>query len=396
MSSNGSKPPLSGLKVLELGQILAAPFAGSVLADLGADVVKVERPDGGDGMRNWPPLTPNDEGETYSENFASINRNKRSLTADLKNAEDVERLCRLAERADVVIENFRPGVLPRLGLGADTLRARNPRLVYCSLSGYGQEGPLAKRGAFDVTVQAISGVMSVTGTEGESPVKCGVPFGDICAGLYGAVCILSALRRVEETGEGATIDCSMLGSLLGSAALQTSEFFGTGQVPKRLGSAHPRNAPYRAFEASDVPFVIAAGNDRLWAEVADSVGRPELAEDARFLTQRDRAANQDALLEILAPIFKQKTAEAWLDEMDRRGVPCAPINDYGEILEDPQTAALDLVKDLVMVNGVATKTVAFPAKISDWQFEITNPPPALGAHTDEVLADWLDEPTGGV
>lgn len=392
MSGGASKPPLSGLKVLELGQILAAPFAGSVLADLGADVVKVERPDGGDGMRNWPPLTPNEDGETYSENFASINRNKRSLTADLKNEQDVERLCRLAERADVVIENFRPGVLPRLGLGAETLRTRNPRLVYCSLSGYGQEGPLAKRGAFDVTVQAISGVMSVTGTEGESPVKCGVPFGDICAGLYGAVCILSALRRAEETGEGATIDCSMLGSLLGSAALQTSEFFGTGQVPKRLGSAHPRNAPYRAFEASDGPFVIAAGNDRLWAEVAEAVGRRELVEDTRFLTQRDRAANQDALLEILAPIFKQKTAQAWLDEMDRRGVPCAPINDYGEILKDPQTAALDLVKDLVMVNGVETKTVAFPAKISDWQFEITSPPPALGAHTDEVLEDWLGEP----
>lgn len=394
MSQSESNAPLSGLKVLELGQILAAPFAGSLLADLGADVVKVERPDGGDGMRQWPPLTANDAGEAYSENFASINRNKRSITADLKDAADVERLCLLAEQADVVIENFRPGVLPRLGLGADALRLRNPKLVYCSLSGYGQEGPLAKRGAFDVTVQAISGVMSVTGEDGGSPVKCGVPFGDICAGLYGVVCILSAVRRAEETGQGATIDCSMLGSLLGSAALQTSEFFGTGQIPKAMGSAHPRNAPYRAFEASDDSFVIAAGNDRLWSAVADAVGRPELTGDPRFLTQTDRAANQDALLEILAPLFKERTAKEWLDEMDSRGVPCAPINNYAEILADPQTAALDLVKDLVLTNGVQTKTVGFPAKISDWQFSITSPPPALGAHTDEVFEDWLEHRAG--
>src|SRR5512142_2533648 len=241
-----TKPPLAGLRVLEFGQIAAGPFAGSLLADLGADVVKVERPDGGDGMREWPPVSINDAGDGFSENFASLNRNKRSVTADLKSTDDIARLRELAARADVLIENFRAGVLARLGLGFEALRAVNPGLVYCSISGYGQSGPYAKRGAFDVTVQAASGVMSVTGEEGGAPVKCGVPIGDFCAGLYAAYTILAALRRREATGEGAFIDCSMIGSLIGVSALQTSEYFGNGKAPRRLGSAHPRNAPYQA------------------------------------------------------------------------------------------------------------------------------------------------------
>jgi succinate--hydroxymethylglutarate CoA-transferase len=383
--------PLAGLRVLEFGQIAAGPFAGSLLADLGADVVKVERPDGGDGMRAWPPLSAGAEGIAFSENFASLNRNKRSLAADLKSETDVVRLRRLAARADVVIENFRPGVLVRLGLGYETLKAYNPGLVYCSISGYGQRGPYAGKGAFDVTVQAMSGVMSVTGEEGGPPVKCGVPIGDFCAGLYAAYTILAALMRRRETGKGAFIDCSMVGSLIGVAALQTSEYFGTGKPPRRLGSAHPRNAPYQAFRARDDYFVIAAGNDKLWWEVCEAVGKPDLAHDPRFKSQELRARNQAALVSILQPLFACRTAADWLEEMDRRGVPCAPINDYAQILSDPHIEAMGLVQPLALPNGVRTRTTAYPVFFSDYAFEVSRPPPKLGEHTDEVCRDWLEE-----
>lgn len=379
------------MKVLELGQIAAGPFAGSLLADLGADVVKVERPDGGDGMRNWPPLTPGDDGAVFSENFASVNRNKRSIALDLKNGVDAASLKRLAARADVFLENYRPGVLPRLGLGYDDLQAVNPRLVYCSISGYGQTGPYAAKGAFDVTVQGISGLMSVTGEPGGAPVKCGVPVGDFCAGLYAAYTILAQVMQARANGRGAHIDCSMLGSLIGVAALQTSEYFGTGVAPRPLGSAHPRNAPYQAFRASDEWFVIAAGNDRMWASVCEAVGRPDLAQDPRFVTQRNRARNQGELLDILAPLFARRTAAEWLAEMDWRGVACAPINDYPEILADEHVGHMGLVRPLELPNGAKTRTTAFPISITGYEFGIYRLPPKLGADNDEVMAEWLGE-----
>ena len=389
---DGARGPLSGVKVLEFGQIAAGPFTGSLLADLGADVVKVERPDGGDGMRNWPPLTGSPSGTAYSENFASLNRNKRSITADLKQAAEVERLRDLAAVADVIVENFRPGVLKRLGLGFETLSADNPELIYCSISGYGQDGPNSGKGAFDVTVQAMSGLMSVTGEPGRPPVKCGVPVADFCAGLYAAYAITAALMRARETGQGAHIDCSMLGALIGVAALQTSEYFGTGNAPEALGSAHPRNAPYQAFPASDEHFVIAAGNDRLWGEVCEAVGLPELRRDDRFADQSLRASNQAALAGLLEPRFRRRTAAEWLRELDARGVPCAPINSYPEILDDPQVAHLELVRDLTLPNGARTRTTAFPIAMSDYRFEIYRQPPELGADTEEVFAEWLGAP----
>ncbi len=387
--------PLAGLRVVEFGQIAAGPFAGSLLADLGADVVKVERPDGGDGMRNWPPLARDAQGQAFSENFASVNRNKRSLAADLKSEADVARLTELCACADVVVENFRPGVLARVGLGHAALLARNPRLVYCSISGYGQTGPRAQRGAFDVTMQAASGVMSVTGEEGGAPVKCGVPIGDFCAGLYAAYTILAALRRRDATGRGGFIDCSMLASLIGVSALQTSEYFGTGKAPRRLGSAHPRNAPYQAFRAADDYFVIAAGNDRLWRAVCEAIGAPALADDARFATQESRARHQAELVQILQPFFERRSAAEWIAEMDGRGVPCAPINDFAEALADPQVAALGLVQPLELPNGVRTRTTAFPIALTDYAFAVFREPPRLGEHTQEIYAEWLARGASG-
>lgn len=354
--------------------------------------MKVENPIGGDGMRGWPPLTPNEEGAVYSENFASLNRNKRSIAVDLKDEASIARLKDLIAASDVVIENFRAGVLNRLGLGYEAVCRYNPALVYCSISGFGQTGPYAQRGAFDVTVQAMSGLMSVTGEDGRPPIKCGVPVGDFCAGLYAAYTITAALMQARQTGVGTYIDCSMLGSLLGVAALQTSEYFGTGKDGRRLGSAHPRNAPYQAFRASDDYFVIAAGNDELWGQVAEAVGMPELAQDARFKTQLDRARNQEVLEEILSGPFALRTAEGWLREMDRRGVPSAPINSYRQILADPHLLEMGLVRDLRLPNGVETRTVAYPVKMSGYEFEITREPPMLGAHTKEVFDEWLGTP----
>lgn len=388
--------PLAGIRVLEFGQIAAGPFAGMLLADLGADVVKVERPDGGDDMRQWPPLVRGPDGEVFSGNFASVNRNKRSIAVDLKNRAQVERLRSLCAVSDVILENYRPGVLARLGLGYDALSKTSPKLVYCSLSGYGQTGPYATRGAFDVAVQAMSGVMSCTGDPDGQPAKCGVPVGDFTAGLYSAFCILATLREVERTGRGACIDCSMLGALLGIAALQTSEYFGTGVPAKRLGSAHPRNAPYQAFQGSDKPFVIAAGNDRLWREVCEAVGMPALADDPRFVGQLDRAKNQRGLAAILQRVFSTRTASDWLAELDRRGVPGAPIYDFGEVLADPHVAAMGWLTEMALPNGATTPTVGFPVGLSNFSFAVRRPPPRLGEHTEEVYAEWLGAGPAGL
>jgi succinate---hydroxymethylglutarate CoA-transferase len=387
-SQNSANRPLNGVRVLEFGQIAAGPFAGSLLADLGADVVKVENPVGGDGMRNWPPLTCGGDGEAFSENFGSVNRNKRSITADIKNPEDVRRLLRLGVEADVVIENFRPGALRRAGLGFTDFETINSKIVYCSISGYGQTGEYASRGAFDVTVQGFSGLMSVTGREGEPPVKCGVPVADFCAGLYAAYTITAALMRARETGIGAEIDCPMLGSLLGISALQTSEYFGTGRAPLPMGSAHPRNAPYQAFKASDDYFIIAAGNDALWSQVASAVGLPELTKDPRFVSQVKRAQHQEQLREILEFRFAGATKAEWIAEMDRRGVPCAPINSFADVLTDPHVLSQDMIRPMNLPNGAATSTVGFPIKMSGYTFAVDQMPPALGEHDEDFVSGW--------
>jgi formyl-CoA transferase len=372
--------PLTGIKVVELCNVAAGPFCGMLLADMGADLIKVENPDGGDTLRSWPPLT-----DGYSENFASLNRNKRSVTLNLKLSTDVDLFKALIGDADVLIENNRPGVMNRLGLGYEALSSINPKLIYCSISAYGQEGPRAKEGGFDLTIQAMSGLMSVTGEAGGAPVKCGVPVSDFTAGLYGAFSIASTLRRVAQTGQGTHLDISMLGATLGIAALQTSEYFGGGRDPIKLGSAHPRNAPYRVFKAKDDYFGMAAGNDALWRSVCESVNRLDLLEDDRFTNPTSRAKHQDDLLIILEGEFASNTAAVWLERFRVAGVPCAPINTYSQVLADPQVSYMNWVQPIDLPNGVQTQTFGSPIRIDSKSLKIKRRPPALGEHNDEVF-----------
>ena len=374
--------PLDDIKVIELCQVAAGPFCGLLLADMGADVIKIENPDGGDAMRQWPPLS-----DGYSENFASLNRNKRSVVLDLKLPRDANLARKLILSADAIVENFRPGVLDKLGLGYQAFASQHPRLVYCSISAFGQTGPRAREGGFDLTIQAIGGVMSVTGEPGRPPVKCGVPISDFASGLYGAYATLSALHDVRRGNPGKHIDIPMFGATLGIAALQTSEYFGSGRDPVQLGSAHPRNAPYQAFQARDGFFTMAAGNNRLWRSVLDTISRADLLDDPRFATTSDRAANQVALKELLEHEFKQHDVEHWLMTFTRAGVPCAPIKTYSQALEDPQTQHMGWVQDLMLPSGKSTRTFASPVILSGVRPDIRRPPPALGEHTCEVLSE---------
>ena len=383
----GSEPvtaqrPLTGIRVAEFCSTAAGPFCAMLLADMGAEVIKVEPPDG-DGLRQWPPIT-----DGYSENFASLNRNKKSVVLDLKDPECAEIARRLILDCDVLVENNRPGVMDRLGLGYQQLRAAHPQLVYCSISAFGQTGPRAKEGGFDLTIQAAAGVMSVTGEEGGAPVKCGVPISDFASGLYGAYAVASALTAVRAGAGGVHIDVPMFGCTLAIAALQTSEYFGTGRNPRRLGSAHPRNAPYRAFEASDGYFAIAAGNHQLWLKVLGVVDMLHLAADERFLSTLDRAANQADLKMLLEEKFRAAPVEHWLKVFREAGVPHSAINNYASALADGQVDAMGWVHELTLPNGATTRTFGSPLRLDGHTADIRSGPPALGEHTAEIRARY--------
>lgn len=374
--------PLSGITVIEFCNVAAGPYCGMLLADMGADVVKVEHPEGGDTLRYWPPIN-----NGYSENFASLNRNKRSVALDLKDLADRATARKLVLAADVVIENNRPGVMKRLGLDYASLRDEKPSLVYCSISAYGQEGPRANEGGFDLTMQAMSGIMSVTGEPQGAPVKCGVPLSDFATGLYGAFAIASLINRVRACGEGGHIDASMLGASLGIAALQTSEYFGSGCDPAKLGSAHPRNAPYQAFRARDGYFAMAAGNDKLWRSACAAIDRADLTSDARFASTALRAQHQAALKDLLEAEFSNHDCATLLERFAARGVPCTPINTYSQVLADPQVEHMGWVQQITLPGGARTRTFASPLRICGEGLPITRNPPALGEHTAEVLAE---------
>lgn len=364
--------PLSGVKVVEFCHVAAGPFCAMLLSDFGAEVLKIE-PTEGDTLRQWPPLNGG-----YSENFASLNRGKRSLVLNLKDPVDRDRARALVLESDVLVENNRPGVMQRLGLGWDWFGPRKPSLIYCSISAYGQTGPRATEGGFDVTLQAMSGVMSVTGEPDGAPVKCGVPIADFTAGLYGAFTIATLLARVRAGGAGGQIDVPMFATTLAVGALQTSEYFGTGRNPAKLGSAHPRNAPYQAFRARDDWFVIAAGNNRLWISVCNTVGVPELLEDPRFLSPSLRAANQAALKVLLEAQFASQDATYWLAQFQAAGVPCAPINGYEQAIADRQAEHLQLVQAMTLPSGHATRTIACPIWLDGAPVPVSLDLPLLG------------------
>ena len=376
--------PLTGVRVIEFCNVAAGPFCGMLLADLGADVVKVESQQG-DSLRQWPPIT-----QGFSENFASLNRNKRSIALNLKDAADAEIARKLIHSAQVVIENNRPGVMARLGLGYADFADTHPTLIYCSMSAFGQDGPRAQQGGFDVTIQGISGIMSVTGEPGGAPVKCGVPVSDFSAGLYAAFAVSALLTQVRAGGPGGYIDVPMMGVSLAIAALQTSELFGTGKDPHKLGAAHPRNAPYDAFRAKDGYFVLAAGNDKLWKTVCEVVGRHDLVDDPRFLTTTDRAANQTVLKEILEQVFVTRTTAEWLATFADGGVPCSPINTYSAAVSDPQVVKMGWVQSLTLPSGTPTQTFASPLRIDGTAPPIRLGPPELDAHRSELLRELKD------
>jgi len=376
--------PLAGIRVIEFCHVAAGPFCGMLLADYGAEVTKVEPLDG-DAMRQWPPISHGLSEMGFSENFASINRGKRSIALDLKDPASRDLARDLVLASDVVIENNRPGAMARLGLGWDWFGPRKPSLIYCSISAFGQDGPRGAEGGFDLTIQAAAGVMSVTGEPEGAPVKAGVPLVDFGAGLYGAYSIAAMVARVRAGGPGGHLDVPMFATTIAMSALQTSEYFGTGRNPRKLGSAHPRNAPYQAFRSQDGWFAIAAGNNKLWQQVCEIAGTPELLTDARFASPTLRAANQAALRDLLEARFAHDTSANWLARFAPAGVPCAPINSYEQALSDPQATHLQLVQPMTLPNGVQTRTVGCPVRIDGEVVALDTRPPAIGEHTRRVI-----------
>lgn len=392
-TENRNGMPLAGIRILEFGQYAAGPFGTLLLADWGAEVVKIEPP-GGEDLRRWPPQVAGSEG-SYSLNFASISRNKRSVTADLKNEKDRERIRQLIGKADVLLENFRPGVMDRLGFGYRDAIAVNPRLVYTSVSGYGHFGPYYGKGAFDIAIQGASGIMSITGEADGPPAKCGVPFADFCTGVFGALSCMVGLQSVRRTGKGCRMDVPMLSCMLACSALQTSEYWGTGTVPERMGSAHPRNAPYQAFRAGDgAYFIIAAGNDQLFGRLCDVIDRPELKTDPRFLSSESRAHHQKALEVLIEEALQARSADDWREVLDHEGVPSAPVLTYDQVLQDPQIQASGIVRPMPLPNGAETLTVGNPVRMSGYEFDIFQRPARIGEHNDLVVDEWLGDRNG--
>jgi crotonobetainyl-CoA:carnitine CoA-transferase CaiB-like acyl-CoA transferase len=362
---------LAGLRILELTQVMAGPFCGQVLADMGADVVKIEPP-GGDSTRE----------ALGAGAFLAVNRNKRSLVLDLKSAEHQAVLHRLVADADVLLENYRPGVAARLGADWETLSSINPRLIYASVSGFGQTGPYAQRPGYDLIAQGLSGVMSVTGEPDGDPVKCGVPIGDLSAGLFCAVAILSAVVARERTGRGQRIDTSLFEGALALSIWETAELWGSGRVPQPLGSGHRLLAPYQALRTADGHITVGANNQRMWRLLCETIGRPQLIDDARFASNDDRMERRSELVVELEKALIERGTHEWVDVLVEAGVPCGPIHDYRQVFEDPHTQAREME---VQVDG--TRMLGIPVKLSDTPGSVRRAAPSLGEHSDEVLRE---------
>ncbi len=378
--------PLSDVTVLDLTWVLSGPFASMALCDLGARVIKVERPPYGDVARTTGPYIDHESGY-----FFSINRGKESICLDLKHARGKALFLRLAEKADVVMENFTPGTMDALGLGYQTLSARNPRLVYAATSGFGQTGPDRQRPALDIIVQGMGGIMSITGEPGGPPVRPGISLGDIAAGLYTAVGVLAALHERRASGRGQFVDVSMLDCQVAILENAFMRYFATGEVPKPLGTRHPLTTPFQAFPTRDgwIVLAISWGVENQWELFCAAVGRPDLIGDKRFETPGLRTRHHDVLEPILNEALRQKTTDEWIREFDAIGLPCGPLNDIPHAAEHPQVKAREMLVEVEHPSGFRLKIPDTPVKLGRTPGGIQGPPPALGEHTDRVLRDLL-------
>lgn len=381
--------PLAGLKVLDLSRVLAGPVCTQLLADLGADVVKVERPGTGDDTRQWGPPFLGDDGP--SAYYLSANRNKRSLGLDLAHADSAAVLAQLVRQADVLIENFLPATLDKLGLRPERLRELNPRLISCSISGFGRTGPLADVPGYDLVIQARSGLMSITGEPDGAPMKVGVAITDVITGLYAAVSVLAGLhsREKQTTNGGMAFDLALADCTLASLVNVAQSALVTGKRPVRYGNAHPNIVPYEAFATADGHLVLAVGNDRQWRRFCKAAERDELAADTRFSTNPLRVANRSELISILGEEVARRTTAEWEVLLAAADVPHAPVLPLDQALSDPQVAARSMVAEVEDEAGRTFKLLASPVHWNDEPARVVASPPALGAHTDEILAEWL-------
>lgn len=374
--------PLQGIRVLDLSRVLAGPYCTMVLGDLGADVIKVESPEG-DETRGWgPPFT---EGE--SAYYLCVNRNKRSIVVDFKTDEGRAILHELIQRSDVLVENFRPGTLARFALDFESTSAINPNLIYCSITGFGQTGPLRDKPGYDFMIQAMGGLMSFTGEPAREPMKVGVAVADLFAGQSAVIAILAALQARTLTGIGQHLDIALFDSQVAMLANVASNYFISGNLPKRYGNAHANIVPYQSFQANDAWFIVAVGNDRQFEKLCGVIGKWELVSDSRFTLNSERVKNREALIEILKPIFIQRTASEWLSALDAAGIPCGPINTLDKVFAEPQAEAREMLIHMQHEEIGDLRMVGSPLKFSETPVGYRLPPPKLGEHTQDILKE---------
>jgi crotonobetainyl-CoA:carnitine CoA-transferase CaiB-like acyl-CoA transferase len=387
---------LSHIRVLDLSRVLAGPWAGQILADLGAEVIKIERPGVGDDTRHWgPPFLKDAQGENTSEAayYLSANRNKQSLTVDFTQAGGQRLVREMVAKADILIENFKVGGLAAYGLDYAALKELNPKLIYCSITGFGQDGPYAKRAGYDFMIQGLGGLMSLTGRAddeaGAGPVKVGVALTDILTGLYSTAAILAALASRDQTGNGQHIDMALLDVQVACLANQAMNYLTTGVAPRRLGNAHPNIVPYQDFPTADGDIILTVGNDGQFRKFCEVAGLPALAADPRFSTNQARVAHRAELIPLIRQATVFKTTAEWLAALEQAGVPCGPINDLQQVFADPQVQARGLRVELPHPLAGSVPQVASPIRLSATPVQYRNAPPLLGEHTEQVLQQWL-------
>lgn len=391
-----TKSALDGVRVLDLSRVLAGPWCTQNLADLGAEVIKVERPGTGDDTRAWgPPWLPSyaDREEQDAAYFSIANRGKKSLELDISTEKGQAVIKKMVAKSHVFVENFKVGDLARYGLDYESLKKINPALVYCSITGYGQDGPSAHKPGYDFVFQGVGGIMSVTGhpdgEPGSGPMRSGLSLVDVLTGMYATVAVLGALRHAERTGVGQHLDISLLGSVVAAGANHVTNLAVTGEVPYRHGNAHPVMVPYNVFATEDSHIVVAAGNDRLWRAYCDAIERPELGTDPRFAKGAGRLINRDVLVPILAQQMATRTTAFWVEALEAAGIPCGPINDYRDVMNHPQVKHQELQFSIKRDDGTECPTVRSPLRLSETPVSYDNAPPSLGQHTKEILSGVL-------